>query len=217
MNKLIVQRFAELDNKAKAILEAKTFDFRSDEGVSYHKVNSPDVTAWSTSVLNLLQRVFTEDAVHFKQFQERFVSFSGWESGFRECMAVFQSAKEDYEGGYLFNMRSLIQAEVFDDALEQATELLKAGYKDPACVVAGVTLETTLKELCSRHGLTHAKMDKMNADLCKAGIYNMGMQKQITAWADRRNKAAHGDWTAYSDADVEDLIRGVNRLIAEHL
>ena len=22
----------------------------------------------------------------------------------------------------------------------------------------------------------------------------MGMQKQITAWAERRNKAAHGEW-----------------------
>ena len=45
----------------------------------------------------------------------------------------------------------------------------------------------------------------------------MGMQKQITAWAERRNKAAHGDWTAYTNADVEDLIRGVNRLVSEVL
>ncbi len=217
MNKLIVQRFAELNNKAKAILEAKEFDFSSEEGVSYYTVSSPDVTSWATSVLNLLQRVFGENSVHFKQFHERFTAFDGWESRFRECEAVFESAREDYEGGYLFNMRSLIQAEVFDDALEQATELLKAGYKDPACVVSGVTLETTLRELCSRNGISHAKLDKMNADLCKAGIYNMGMQKQITAWADRRNSAAHGDWSAYSDDDVNDMIKGVTRVIADYL
>lgn len=217
MNKLVIQRFAELAEKANAILASKTYNFQDEKGVPYYKINSPAVTSWGTSVLNLLHRSFGEDSIHFKQFQGRFQSTVEWESAFLECNAVFKSAKEDYEGGYLFNMRSLIQAEIFDDALGQATELLRAGYKDPACVVAGVTLETTLKELCSRNRIPLGKMDKMNADLCKAGIYNMGMQKQITAWADRRNKAAHGDWTAYSDADVEDMIKGVNRLIAEQL
>jgi hypothetical protein len=57
----------------------------------------------------------------------------------------------------------------------------------------------------------------MNADLCKAGVYNMGMQKQITAWAERRNKAAHGEWNDYNADDVADMIRGANRLIAEYL
>ncbi|MEI2651840.1 MAG: hypothetical protein V9G12_06755 [Microthrixaceae bacterium] len=117
----------------------------------------------------------------------------------------------------MFTARGLIQAEVFSDALEQASELLRSGYKDPACVVAGVALETTLKELCSRNDISVAKLDKMNADLCKSGIYNMGMQKQITAWAERRNKAAHGEWSEYKEADVEDMINGVNRLIAEYL
>jgi hypothetical protein len=72
-------------------------------------------------------------------------------------------------------------------------------------------------ELCTRQGIPHGKLDKMNADLCKAGIYNMGWQKQITAWAERRNKAAHGDWSAYNADDVEDMIKGVNRFIAEYL
>ena len=57
----------------------------------------------------------------------------------------------------------------------------------------------------------------MNADLRKAGIYNVGMQKQITAWADRRNSAAHGDWHEYTDDDVKAMIEGVNRFIAERL
>lgn len=217
MNKLVVKRFTELAGKANKIHGSETFDFESDEGVRYYKVDSSEVRAWGTSVLNLLHRVFGEDSVHVKQFQRPFASFQDESSEFRHCKAVFDAAREDYEGGYLFNMRSLIQAEVFDDALGQASELLRAGYKDPACVVVGVTLETTLKQLCSQNGISHAKLDKMNADLCKAGVYNMGMQKQITAWADRRNRAAHGEWDAYSAADVEDMLRGVTRLVAEHL
>lgn len=101
--------------------------------------------------------------------------------------------------------------------MEQAEELLKSGYKDPACFIAGVTLETALKDLCTRKSIPHGKLDKMNADLAKAGAYNIAKQKQITAWADLRNNAAHGKWDQYSAADVDDMIKGVNRFIADYL
>jgi len=219
MDKLVEQRFDGLEQKADAILAAKQFYFRSDEGITYFKVDTPKFTAWATSVLSLLQRVFGEGSIHYRHFEETYRTDKNreYESSLQECKAILLAAKEDYLGGYLFNTRGLIQAEVFNDVLEQADELLKAGYKDPACVSAGVALETALKELCSRAGIVHGKLDRMNAELGKAGVYNMGMQKQITAWAERRNKAAHGDWAAYNPADVEDMIRGVTRLIAEYL
>ena len=40
-----------------------------------------------------------------------------------------------------------------DDGLKQAEDLLNSGYKDPACVIAGVCLETTIKELCNNPGM----------------------------------------------------------------
>jgi len=214
---LVKKRLEELEQKAESLLANKQFDFQSNEGVKYYKVDSAGFKAWATSALHLLQKVFGEDSIHYRNLDEQFKQFRGWESSFKDCRAIFQAAKEDYEGGYLFNIRGLIQAEVLDDALEQASELLQAGYKDPACVVIGVILETALKELCTRNSVPHDKLDRMNADLCKAGAYNLGMQKQITAWAERRNKAAHGDWSAYNEADIEDMIKGVTRLIADYL
>jgi len=214
---LVIKRFEELEERAKKILEGKVFAFSSDEGVKYFKIDESVYKGWAVNGLNLLGRIFGEDGIHYKVFLNKYEHISEWESNLKESLELFRAAKEDFVGGYLFNARGLIQAEVFGDALEQASELLRSGYKDPACVVAGVALETTLKELCSRNGVSVAKLDKMNADLCKSGIYNMGMQKQITAWAERRNKAAHGEWNEYKDADVEDMIDGINRLIAEYL
>lgn len=217
-NPLVSQRFQELSDKATAIAQAKTLDFVSrDDGTKWYNINAAEFSGWATSVLNLLQRVFGEESIHFKHFSRDAAKVGDSEYSFRGAVAIFNSAREDYEGGYLFNLQSLVKAEVFDDMLEQAQALLTAGYKDPACVVAGVALETTLKDLCSRSGIAHAKLDKMNADLAKAGLYNKGMQKQITAWADRRNSAAHGDWSAYTNADVDDMIKGVTRVIADYL
>jgi hypothetical protein len=107
MNPLVIKRFQELDLKAEAIASARTFSFHGEDGASYFNVDSPSVASWATSVLNLLQRVFGEDSIHFKHFGEEFQSFSGYESAFKTCRAVFLAAREDYEGGYLFNMRSL--------------------------------------------------------------------------------------------------------------
>ena len=219
-DKLVEQRLNELEQKAADILAKKVYSFTSDRGGEvYYKVDTPSFKAWAASALNILQRVFGENSIHYRHFEEVFKENkeSRWSSTLEECKAILQVAAEDYKGGYLFNTRGLIQAEAFSNILEQANELLASGYKDPACVVVGVALENTLKELCIRHNIAQGKLDKMNADLAKAGEYNMGMQKQITAWADRRNKAAHGDWNTYTTDDVNDMLHGVTRLIAEHI
>jgi hypothetical protein len=106
---------------------------------------------------------------------------------------------------------------MFDSELEQASELIQAGYKTPAAVVAGVVLETSLRELCDQEGLPHGKLDKMNSDLAKVGKYNKLQQKRITALADIRNSAAHGKTENFTDQDVLDMIRDVEKFIAGHL
>jgi hypothetical protein len=131
--------------------------------------------------------------------------------------AVFDAAQEDFEGGYCTSIRSLVQAEVFDSELEQARALLDAGYASAAAVISGVVLETTLRQLCDNHGLPHAKLDKMNADLAKTGQYSVLKQKQITAWADIRNNAAHGQNDKFSSDDVADMITKVGMFVSEEL
>ncbi len=214
-DKLIQQRFSELADKATAV--QKTYHDPFGDRETYFHVNSEKFNEWATSVLGLLQRVFGDDSPHYCNFQERYKGFQGYSSDFEECRGVFQAAKEDFEGGYLFDIRGLIKAEDSTDALEQAADLLHANYKDPACIVAGIALEITLKELCARNRAAVGKLDAMNVELCKSGVYNMGMQKQITTWAHWRNKAAHGEWGEYSNADVDDMIKGISRFVAEYL
>lgn len=130
---------------------------------------------------------------------------------------MFNAAREDYAGGYLFDVQALVSAEILDDALAQAETLLHANLKDPACVVAGVALETALKKLATRHGFSEGSVDRMNNDLMQQKVYNVAMHKQIGAWYARRNDAAHGNWTNYNQRDVADMINGVRRFVAEQL
>jgi hypothetical protein len=53
----------------------------------------------------------------------------------------------------------------------------------------------------------------MNDDLVKAGVYDKLEQKNVTAWLDLRNKAAHGEYSKYDKRHVEDLSRSVKNFL----
>lgn len=95
--------------------------------------------------------------------------------------------------------------------------MLNHGYYSAAAVIAGVVLETTLREMCANNDIEYGKMDKMNADLAKAGQYNKLTQKQITAIADIRNSAAHGEKDKFNSDDVKRMISYVENFVAEQI
>lgn len=214
LDPIVKRRFSELQVKGDAVLASQIVDFVAD-GKQYFKVPSGSYKEWATNVLNLLQRTFGENSVHYKNFATHYDGFAGWISDFNDSYGIFRAAREDYEQGYLFNIRTLAKAEVLADALTQAKELLASGYKDPACILARVALESALKDLAARFNVTEGKLDRMNADLTKAGAYNMAKQKQITAWAEIGNKAAHGDWTTYTAQDAASMVAGTESLVAD--
>lgn len=193
--------------------------FQSSMMGSYDNVDDGAFLEWRVKVKNLIVKVSGEDSQHFKAFlkSEDDSSWSGSFSKFKALKAVFLATKEDFEGGYLSSYKSIVQAEIFDTELEQAQELLKNGYYLAAGIIAGVVLETTLRELCDREKISHAKLDKMNSDLAKAGIYNKLVQKQITAHAGIRNSAAHGNHDEFTKEDVEQMIPAIEQFIAIYL
>ena len=57
---------------------------------------------------------------------------------------------------------------------------------------------------------------QLNDDLAKAGVYNKLQQKQITALADIRNSAAHGNYEQFTKEDVERMIDDIERFLLNH-
>ena len=115
-------------------------------------------------------------------------------------------------------LRQLVEAEVFDDFLEQAAHLCSAGYHPPAAVVAGCVLEDALRRACAKRSIALSpapKIDAMNSELARVGVYSKLVQKRITTLADLRNKAAHAQWTDFTEVDVDEMIKAVRRFVEE--
>ncbi len=134
---------------------------------------------------------------------------------------ILTALRAAYIAGYLATVTELIHATVFADFIEMAEHLLSEGYKDPAAVIAGSTLEEHLRGLCVKNGIPvdHAgkakKADMLNAEL-SAAAYSKLDQKSVTAWLDLRNKAAHGKYGEYTSEQVVLMIQGVRDFMARN-
>jgi hypothetical protein len=126
---------------------------------------------------------------------------------------VLDAIKSELEGGWLSSIKAIVSAEIFSDFLEMAEHLLREHYKDSAAVMIGSVLEEHIRQLCVKNSipieiqkdgkLFSKKIDLLNSELSNANIYNKLDQKNVTAWLDLRNKAAHGKYNEYNQQQVE--------------
>lgn len=140
-----------------------------------------------------------------------------------ELASIATALRDDIVAGWLVSMLELAHADTYNDYLEMAEGLHDQGYKDPAAVIAGTSLEVHLRTLATKHGLSlHAangapkKADTTNAELKAAGVYSGLELKQVTAWLHLRNSAAHGHYGDYTDMDVKQLIDGVRSFAGKY-
>ena len=174
-NELIRERFQELSDQVSQLRQLDEYTYGGEVA-----------TKWATRAASLIRRVFGENSDHYQQFKGKLDNV-GLTHRFEPARGIFNAAREDFEKGALFEVRHLVTAELFADFLDQADYLLEADYKGPAAVVAGAVLEDGLRKLCGQSGIglsDRPKLDWMNAELAKKGIYDKLRQKQITWLAD---------------------------------
>jgi hypothetical protein len=212
----ILARLQKLIEDGKAVLATKREP--SPGHITSSFVDVQLATKWLVSSLNLLDAVFGADSAHHARLKPHATDYPKWPDA-QQAMGVLLAAKDDIEAGALFSVRSLVEAELFDDFLEQAEELQAKGYYQPAAVVAGCVLEDGLRKLCQRATLPlppKPTLDSMNSALAKNGNYSKLTQKKITALADIRNNAAHGHWKAFDSTEVDVMIRDVRDFMDRH-
>jgi hypothetical protein len=144
-------------------------------------------------------------------------------SACRQLGGILKALRSAHTGGYLKTFEEIVAADVFSDFLSMSEHLLSAGYKDPAAVLVGATLEEHLRRLSTRAGAPTLdpdgrplRADALNSELARRSIYRKLDQKNVTAWLGLRNHAAHGEFEAYESEQVKLMIDGVRVFLAQH-
>lgn len=213
---LLIKRVDELLNQGQLVLST---DHTSRFGGNC--VDSASMSGFRSAVLSFIDRIYGQQHPHYIQFSKHTGDTYTWNA--KNGVAILEAIRAEISGGWLISIKGLIAAEIFTDFLEMAEYLISNGYKDPAAVMAGSVLEEHLRQLCKKESIdteetkedrqVPKKADRLNADLAKAEVYSKLDHKQITAWLDLRNNAAHGKYELYTEEQVRHFISGLTEFM----
>lgn len=223
---ILLRRLNELIGQADDLLANISTHTSQMMGTSYY-VDNAKFQTYRVSSMSLLRSVFGENHPIYQTFLLKAPSNAHGKSNAETSRAILLAAKDEIEGGWVNGLAGLISAQIFTDILDQAEHLLVEGYKDPVAVMTGSVLEQHLRQLCHKHEidvqfenkkgrLEPKKADLLNSELKGHGVYNALDQKQVTAWLDLRNRAAHGHYNEYTQEQVETMIQGVINFISRN-
>jgi hypothetical protein len=154
--------------------------------------------------------------IHITQYdgKEVFNSRSVALGKFNQQIAIVQTAEARLDS-VLTDISRTLRAEILDNELGAARNLLEASHIRSAGVVAGVVLEGHLKKLIEDHGVTFRKMPmlgNLNDALKQAGVYDAAQWREIQYLADVRNLCGHKKQREPERNEVESLINGVAKI-----
>jgi hypothetical protein len=182
-----------------------------------------------TSAIAAIDRIAGLDSAYSQQVH-KILKFVDYRFDVRihlyNIISIARALRNDLANGFLTDVKEIIHGELFSDFLDMADYLSSEGFKDASAVMVGGVLESHLHQLAIKHGIDleivinsnikPKRADQLNADLAKQKIYNLLEQKNVTAWLDLRNKAAHAKYEEYTIDHVSLMLQGVRSFIARY-
>jgi hypothetical protein len=151
-------------------------------------------------------------------FQEEIVfdSFSSFFRKFEKQLTILQSCQDRLDS-VLSDIQGILQAEMFDDELAAAQDLLKKKHLRAAGALCGVILERHFNSVAKNHNLNVGKNNPTIADFNelfkKHDIYDIPNWRFIQRLADVRNISSHFKGREPLNDEIEELIRGTEKIL----
>lgn len=121
----------------------------------------------------------------------------------------------------LFNIRELLQADIFDSELDGARELHKNGFHRAAGALCGVVLEKHFACVCASHAIKMKKaapgISDYNDKLKDEAVVDNKTYLLIQRLGTIRNLCDHNKKIEPTKEDIDDLINGTDKVLHEVL
>lgn len=129
---------------------------------------------------------------------------------------ILKSAREVLEHR-LNELSNLLEFDIFEKEINSAKYLLKQKYLRAAGAICGVIIEKHLLNMLINAGEKPSKKDPsindLNIDLYSKNLIDVTQHKQLIFLGDIRNKCDHNKKKDPTKDEVEELIRGTEKII----
>lgn len=134
---------------------------------------------------------------------------------FSTQLSILKSVRRRFDSK-LFEIKQLVQADLFDSEIDAGKQLLKNGYFRAAGVIAGVVLEAHLQQVCVNHRLSTRKKSPGISDyneLLKANsVIDVPTWRFVQRLGDIRNICGHKKEREPEKVEVQELLDGVEKI-----
>lgn len=202
-------------SETKALIKQLLPD-RSDDLVRHYQKPKPrkDITSENYRIEDYLQGLsVTKDT---SGVTETIVNTSAAIPHFRQQVAILKAATTRFDSK-LFDIKQLVQADIFDSEIDAARELLKNGFLRAAGAVSGVVLEKHLGEVCTNRNLKSKRknptINDFNELLKGNSVIDVPNWRQIQRLGDLRNLCDHPKGREPTKDEIDELISGTDKFI----
>jgi hypothetical protein len=201
-------------SEAKALVRQLLPDREEDFARFYEKPKSrKEVTAENYSIEDSLQGMTVTRGTYLNT--EKVVGPEAAMPRLAQQVALVRAAKTRFESS-LFDIRQLLQADLFDSEIEAANHLLKNKFARAAGALGGVVLERHLGEVCTSHNVTLRKKEptisELNDALKGAAVIEVEQWRFIQRLGDLRNLCDHSKKVEPTTEQMQDLLTGTAKV-----
>jgi hypothetical protein len=200
-------------SEAKALI-AQLLPGRLSDFVRHYEKPKPrkDITYESYRIEDYLQRL----TLRRPYSDETIVGPTAAIPHFEQQLAILKSIGARFESS-LYDIRQLVQSDLFDSELDAAKELAKHKFIRAAGAIAGVVLERHLAQVCENHSVKVTKKNPGIADfndaLKAANVLDTPQWRFVQHLGDIRNLCDHNKSSEPTPEQVDDLVQGVAKTI----
>ncbi|MBE6343749.1 MAG: hypothetical protein E7065_10230 [Lentimicrobiaceae bacterium] len=135
---------------------------------------------------------------------------------FQQQCYILASIKDRFNSS-LYDIKQLLQADVFDSEIDSAKELCKKGFYRAAGAICGVVIEKHLNEVCTQHQIKVTKknpgINDYNELLKSNNAIDIPAWRNIQRLADLRNMCDHHKDIEPTKDNIEELIAGTDKIL----
>ncbi len=131
-------------------------------------------------------------------------------------LSILMSIKSRFESS-LFDIKQILQADLFDSELSAAKELVKNGFLRGAGAMTGVVLEKHLEHVCLNHKIVISKKNPTISDLNDLlknnNVLDTPSWRYIQRLGDLRNLCDHNKKREPTSEELNELIDGADKIL----
>ncbi len=135
---------------------------------------------------------------------------------YEQQFQILKSLESRFDSS-LYNIKQLLQADIFDSEIDAAKELYKKGFYRAAGAICGVVIEKHLSEVCIQRGIKVSKknpaINDYNQLLKDNDVIDTSTWRHIQRLGDLRNLCDHKKTEEPTEDNIKDLIEGTDKVI----